>query len=100
MGPDESFNVVTRQEGVVPQFDSEPRDHVALAEMNGWVELFCPHLLCALAAVGVEAVNAARVVGAEHLVAVNDVSVMPDRRGRDESLHGCGGKGVPPIFSP
>ena len=39
VGPDESFNVVVRQEGAVPQFDFEPRDHVALAEMNDWAEL-------------------------------------------------------------
>ena len=39
VGRDESFNVVVRQEGVVPQFDFEPRDHVALAEINGWVDL-------------------------------------------------------------
>jgi seryl-tRNA synthetase len=39
IGPDESFNVVVRQEGTVPEFDFEPRDHVALAEMNDWAEL-------------------------------------------------------------
>jgi seryl-tRNA synthetase len=39
VGPDESFNTVVRQEGAVPKFDFEPRDHVALAEMNGWVDL-------------------------------------------------------------
>jgi seryl-tRNA synthetase len=39
VGPDESFNTVVRQEGSVPDFDFEPRDHVALAEMNGWAEL-------------------------------------------------------------
>jgi seryl-tRNA synthetase len=39
VGPDESFNTVVRQEGAVPQFDFEPRDHVALIEMNDWAEL-------------------------------------------------------------
>jgi seryl-tRNA synthetase len=39
VGPDESFNVVVRQEGEVPSFDFEPRDHVALIEMNDWADL-------------------------------------------------------------
>jgi seryl-tRNA synthetase len=39
VGPDESFNIAVRQEGAIPQFDFEPRDHVALLEMNGWAEL-------------------------------------------------------------
>jgi seryl-tRNA synthetase len=39
VGPDESANIVVRQEGAVPQFDFEPRDHVALMEMNDWAEL-------------------------------------------------------------
>jgi seryl-tRNA synthetase len=39
VGPDESFNTIVRQEGTVPQFDFEPRDHVALMEMNDWAEL-------------------------------------------------------------
>jgi seryl-tRNA synthetase len=39
VGPDESFNRVMRQEGAIPQFDFEPRDHVALLEMNDWAEL-------------------------------------------------------------
>jgi len=39
VGPDESFNTVVRQEGAIAAFDFEPRDHVALAEMNGWAEL-------------------------------------------------------------
>ena len=39
VGPDENSNVVVRQEGVVPQFDFEPRDHVALIEMNDWADL-------------------------------------------------------------
>jgi seryl-tRNA synthetase len=39
VGPDESFNVVVRQEGAVPEFDFEPRDHVALLEMNDWADL-------------------------------------------------------------
>jgi seryl-tRNA synthetase len=39
IGPDESFNTVVRQEGEAPQFDFEPRDHVALIEMNDWADL-------------------------------------------------------------
>ena len=39
VGPDESANVVIRTEGVVPEFDFEPRDHVALVEMNDWADL-------------------------------------------------------------
>jgi seryl-tRNA synthetase len=39
VGPDETFNVVVRQEGAVPEFDFEPRDHVTLIEMNDWAEL-------------------------------------------------------------
>jgi seryl-tRNA synthetase len=39
VGPDESFNTVVRQEGTVPQFDFEPRDHVALVERNDWADL-------------------------------------------------------------
>ena len=39
VGPDESFNTVVRREGEVPQFDFEPRDHVALLEMNDWADL-------------------------------------------------------------
>jgi len=39
VGPDENSNVVVRQEGAVPQFGFEPRDHVALIEMNDWAEL-------------------------------------------------------------
>jgi len=34
VGPDESFNVVVRQEGTIPSFDFEPLDHVALVEKN------------------------------------------------------------------
>ena len=39
VGPDESHNVVVRREGRLPAFDFEPRDHVALLEMNDWAEL-------------------------------------------------------------
>ncbi len=39
VGPDESFNVVVRREGEVPHFDFDPRDHVALVEMNDWADL-------------------------------------------------------------
>jgi seryl-tRNA synthetase len=39
VGPDESFNAVTRTEGEPPSFDFEPRDHVALVEMNDWADL-------------------------------------------------------------
>jgi seryl-tRNA synthetase len=39
IGPDESFNRVVRLEGEPPKFDFEPRDHVTLAENNGWADL-------------------------------------------------------------
>ena len=39
VGPDESFNIVVRQEGTVPAFTFEPLDHVALIERNDWAEL-------------------------------------------------------------
>ncbi|MDQ8756303.1 serine--tRNA ligase [Sphingosinicella sp. LHD-64] len=39
VGPDESFNIVVRQEGTIPSFDFEPRDHVALIEKNDWADL-------------------------------------------------------------
>jgi len=39
VGPDESFNVVTRTVGEPPKFDFEPLDHVALIEKNGWADL-------------------------------------------------------------
>ena len=39
VGPDETFNTVVRQEGVLPTFDFEPLDHVALIEKNDWADL-------------------------------------------------------------
>jgi seryl-tRNA synthetase len=39
VGPDETANVVVRQEGTLPTFDFAPRDHVELVEMNDWAEL-------------------------------------------------------------
>jgi seryl-tRNA synthetase len=39
VGPDESFNIVVRTEGEPRDFDFEPRDHVALVEMNDWADL-------------------------------------------------------------
>lgn len=39
VGADESFNTVLRTEGEPPRFDFEPRDHVALIEMNDWADL-------------------------------------------------------------
>ena len=39
VGPNENSNIVVRTEGTVPAFDFEPRDHVALAEMNDWIDL-------------------------------------------------------------
>jgi seryl-tRNA synthetase len=39
VGPDESFNTVTRTVGEPPRFDFEPLDHVALIEKNDWAEL-------------------------------------------------------------
>jgi len=39
VGADESANVVVRTEGLLPDFGFEPRDHVALVEMNDWADL-------------------------------------------------------------
>src|SRR4051812_42829704 len=39
VGPDESANVVVRQEGTIPRFAFEPLDHVALVEKNDWADL-------------------------------------------------------------
>jgi seryl-tRNA synthetase len=39
VGPDESSNIVVRTEGEPPNFGFEPRDHVALVEMNDWADL-------------------------------------------------------------
>ncbi len=39
VGPDEGANVVVRKEGNPPNFDFEPRDHVALIEKNDWADL-------------------------------------------------------------
>lgn len=39
VGPDESFNIVVRQEGTIPAFDFAPLDHVALIEKNDWADL-------------------------------------------------------------
>jgi seryl-tRNA synthetase len=39
VGPDESANTVVRTEGTPREFGFEPRDHVALVEMNDWAEL-------------------------------------------------------------
>ncbi len=39
VGPDENSNTIVRQEGMIPSFDFEPRDHVALVEMNDWADL-------------------------------------------------------------
>jgi seryl-tRNA synthetase len=39
IGPDESANVVVRQEGTIPVFDFAPLDHVALIEKNDWADL-------------------------------------------------------------
>jgi len=39
VGPDESFNIVTRTVGDPPKFDFEPLDHVALIEKNDWGDL-------------------------------------------------------------
>lgn len=39
IGPDETANIVVRQEGSIPSFDFEPLDHVALIEKNDWADL-------------------------------------------------------------
>ncbi len=38
IGKDDSENVVLRKEGVIPQFDFEPRDHYDILEMNDWAD--------------------------------------------------------------
>ena len=39
VGPDETSNTVMRTVGERPRFAFEPRDHVALVEMNDWADL-------------------------------------------------------------
>ena len=39
VGPDESANTVVRTEGEPRRFEFEPKDHVAVAEMNDWIDL-------------------------------------------------------------
>ncbi len=39
VGKDEKGNVVVREWGTKPKFDFEPKDHVALATQNGWLDL-------------------------------------------------------------
>jgi len=39
VGPDETANLVVRQEGTIPRFDFGPLDHVALIERNDWADL-------------------------------------------------------------
>jgi seryl-tRNA synthetase len=39
VGPDENSNAVVRRHGEPRAFDFEPRDHVALLELNDWAEL-------------------------------------------------------------
>ena len=39
VGPDESYNVVVRQQGTPPEFGFDPLDHVALIEKNDWADL-------------------------------------------------------------
>jgi seryl-tRNA synthetase len=39
VGPDETANIVVRQEGAIPSFDFAPLDHVALIEKNDWADL-------------------------------------------------------------
>lgn len=39
VGPTEDFNLVVRQEGTIPSFDFEAKDHVALIEQNDWADL-------------------------------------------------------------
>lgn len=39
VGPDDSGNVVRRKVGKIPHFDFEPRDHIALMEINDWSEM-------------------------------------------------------------
>ena len=39
VGPNEASNVAIRTEGIMPSFDFQPLDHVALIEKNDWAEL-------------------------------------------------------------
>lgn len=39
VGADDSGNIVRRKVGKIPEFSFEPRDHVALMEMNDWSEM-------------------------------------------------------------
>src|SRR5215217_9594716 len=39
VGPNETANIVIRQEGAPREFGFEPLDHVALIEKNGWADL-------------------------------------------------------------
>jgi len=39
VGPNETANIVIRQEGTPREFGFEPLDHVALIEKNGWADL-------------------------------------------------------------
>ena len=39
VGPDESFNIVIRTEGALPEFGFAPLDHVALIEQSDWADL-------------------------------------------------------------
>lgn len=38
-GEDDSFNVVARKVGELPNFDFEPKDHIELMEINDWSEM-------------------------------------------------------------
>lgn len=60
VGPDESANIVVEKVGTIPSFSFEPRDHVAILELNDWADLE----------------GAARVSGARSYTLKNDLAVL------------------------
>ncbi len=39
VGKDETGNIVVKEWGTKPKFDFTPKDHVAIAQQNGWLDL-------------------------------------------------------------
>ena len=59
-GKDDSENVVVREVGTPRRFDFEPRDHVALAEAQGWLDVL----------------RAAQLAGSRNYVLIGDLSLL------------------------
>lgn len=59
-GVDDTENVELRRVGEVPVFDFEPRDHVALAEAQGWLDV----------------VRGAQLAGSRNYVLLGDLSLL------------------------